>query len=452
MQNWFLGLAILLAGCSVLFGAERPNFVVIMADDLGYGDLSCYGSQRILTPHIDRLADQGVRFTDFHSSGAVCSPTRAGLMTGRYQQRAGIPAVIVADPTRPTHPHGLQDQEITFAELLARAGYQTGIFGKWHLGYYTKYNPVRHGFQEFRGYISGNVDYFSHVDQAGRLDWWHNDQISDEPGYTTHLITRHVLSFLQTVQDQPFCLYVAYEPPHYPYQGPHDQPVRRVGQKRGAAERDQSDAEIERAYREMVVVMDSGVGEIVDALAKHGLSQKTFVFFFSDNGATPRGSNGELRGHKGQLWEGGHRVPFVAWRPGAIAPGRVVSELAISLDVMPTLLDAAGVSCPRNHRLDGTSLLPLLVNQRPLAKRKLFWQHGTTLAMRDSGWKLVVPAGKNRVPSLFDLPNDLSEQNDLAHQHPLRVKEMMSDLRRWQADVSASATEQPLLPPAGHDE
>ena len=148
--------------------ARRPNIVLIMADDLGYGDIGCYGNTRIQTPNLDGLARLGMKFTDFHSSGAVCSPTRAGLVTGRYQQRAGIPGVIFADPSRPVHFHGLQDRETTFAELLSKAGYQTALFGKWHLGYLPKYNPTRHGFGTFRGYVSGNVDFFSHVDQAGK--------------------------------------------------------------------------------------------------------------------------------------------------------------------------------------------------------------------------------------------------------------------------------------------
>ncbi len=225
-------ILLLLASCGTPFGAEQPNFVIIMADDLGYGDIGCYGNSRIKTPNIDRLAEEGTRLTDFHSSGAVCSPTRAGLMTGRYQQRAGIEAVIAAAPNSRTHTLGLQDQEVTFAEQLSKAGYQTAIFGKWHLGYHKQYNPVRHGFGQFRGYVSGNVDFFSHVDQAGQLDWWRDDRIEDEPGYTTHLITRHAVAFIDANHSGPFCLYVPYEPPHYPYQGPDDTPVRTVGAAR----------------------------------------------------------------------------------------------------------------------------------------------------------------------------------------------------------------------------
>ena len=427
--------------------AERPNLVIIMADDLGYGDISCYGNRRIHTPHIDRLADQGLRFTDFHSSGAVCSPTRAGLMTGRYQQRAGIPAVIVADPTRPTHPHGIGDREITFAELLSAAGYKTAIFGKWHLGYYKQYNPVRHGFGQFRGYISGNVDFFSHIDQAGRLDWWRDDVIDDEPGYTTHLITKYSLAFIDASKDAPFCLYVPYEPPHYPYQGPNDQPVRIVGRARGRAERRQSQEDVQRAYKEMVEEMDKGIGQIMATLSKHGLERNTLVMFFSDNGGTSQGSNGPLRGHKGQVWEGGHRVPCIARWPGRIQPGGVSNDLAITLDVMPTILAAADVEPPADRKLDGVNLLPLLTEGRPLGSRKLFWEHGNSMAMRDGNWKLVAGAPGQTKPGLFRLDKDLAERDDLADQEPDRLQAMTAAIEAWKTDIARDITPQPDLPP-----
>ena len=427
---------------------ERPNIVLIMADDLGYGDIGCFGSERIKTPHLDRLASEGLRFTDFHSSGAVCSPTRAGLMTGRYQQRAGIPSVIVADPTRPTHPHGLQDREITFAELFTKAGYETAIFGKWHLGYYKKYNPVRHGFGQFRGYISGNVDFFSHVDQAGRLDWWRDDEIDDEPGYTTHLITKHSLAFIEANKDKPFCLYMPYEPPHYPYQGPNDEPIRKVGTPRGNAESQQSKADKLRAYKEMVEEMDKGVGEVIASLKRNNLERKTLVMFFSDNGATAVGDNGPLRGNKGQVWEGGHRVPGIAWWPGKIEPGRVSHELAITLDVMPTILAAAGIEIPNGHHLDGVNLLPhLTTGLQNLDERRLFWGHGNQRAARFAQWKLVTNAPGQKQPGLFDLSQDLAEKNDLAKEQPQRLETMLRALKAWEIDV-ADASPQPNSPPS----
>ena len=449
MKNLLTFTLLVLAPLTAPYASERPNFVIIMADDLGYGDIGCYGSRRIGTPHIDRLAVEGMRFTDFHSSGAVCSPTRAGLMTGRYQQRAGIPAVIVADPTRPTHPHGIQDGEITFAELLTGAGYKTAIFGKWHLGYYRKYNPVRHGFEQFRGYISGNVDFFSHVDQAGRLDWWRDDQIDDEPGYTTHLITKHSLAFIDANRDEPFCLYVPYEPPHYPYQGPNDKPVRTIGKERGTAETRQSKGDVQRAYKEMVEEMDKGVGGIVAALKTYGIERKTLVMFFSDNGGTRQGSNGPLRGQKGQVWEGGHRVPCIAWWPGRIKAGGVSNDLAITLDVMPTILAAADIDPPTDRKLDGVNLLPLLTQGKPLGPRKLFWGHGNSLAMRDGTWKMVAGAPGQKQPGLFNLANDLAEQSDIAQQDPARLKEMTAAIEAWEKDTAANASPQPDSPPRG---
>ncbi|CAN0487019.1 unnamed protein product, partial [Laminaria digitata] len=212
----------------------QPNFIIIMADDLGYGDISPFDGW-IHTPHLDQLAEEGMRFTDFYASGPVCSPTRAGLLTGRYQQRAGIPGVVYAAPDR-NRNHGLQPGEWTFAEALREAGYATGMFGKWHLGYETKYNPIHHGFDEFRGYVSGNVDYFGHVDQAGFYDWWSQDKLINEPGYVTHLITQHALRFIEKNKDTPFVLYLPHEAPHYPFQGPDDEPFRivntQIGEKR----------------------------------------------------------------------------------------------------------------------------------------------------------------------------------------------------------------------------
>lgn len=415
---------------------DHPNIVLIMADDLGYGDLSCYDGW-IETPRLDQLAAGGMRFTDFHASGNVCSPTRAGLMTGRYQQRAGIPGVVFADPTRAVHYHGLQTSEVTFAELLHDAGYATAAFGKWHLGYYPKYNPVHHGFDRFAGYVSGNVDFFSHVDQAGNYDWWHQDKHATEAGYTTHLITRHAVSFIEANKDNPFCLYLPHEAPHYPYQGPNDKPLRSVGGKfNNQGERE----DIKEAYREMVVAMDESVGAVVDTVERLGLAENTLIMFFSDNGANKNGSNGPLRGAKGSNWEGGHRVPCIAsWR-GKISPSTRCDELTISLDVMPTVLAAAGVSAPNDHKLDGLDLLPLITQDAKLGDRQLVWNGR---AMRDGPWKLIVD-GKGGVKlGLYNLKDDLGEKNNLAEAEPERVKRMVAGLEAWKKDVAPGQSVQP---------
>jgi arylsulfatase A-like enzyme len=302
---------------------------------------------------------------------------------------------------------------------------------------------VKHGFGQFRGYVSGNVDFFSHVDQAGQLDWWRDAVLDNEPGYTTHLITRHSLAFIEANKDKPFCLYMPYEPPHYPYQGPHDSPIRSVGKARGPAESEQSQAQVQQAYKEMVEEMDKGIGEIIAALKKHEIDQNTLVMFFSDNGGTKQGSNGPLRGNKGQVWEGGHRVPCIASWPGKIPAGSVSNDLAITLDVMPTLLAAAGIDPPKDRPLDGINLLPHLTEAKPLGERSLFWQHGNSSAMRKGHWKLVVNAPGQKPAGLFHLGKDMAEQENQANDQPDLLKEMQASLKSWEADVATGSTPQP---------
>jgi arylsulfatase A len=418
---------------SVVATSAAPNFVIIMADDLGYGDLSAYGGW-IETPHLDRMAKEGMRFTDFHSNGNVCSPTRAALLTGRYQHRAGIPGVVYAQENKDVHYHGLQAVENTFAEVLREAGYRTALFGKWHLGYYPRYNPVNHGFDEFVGYVSGNVDFISHVDGGLRFDWWEGLEMSREEGYTTHLITRHGVDFIKANAGAPFCLYLPHEAPHSPYQGPGDPPVREVGRKTG---KEVKGDEIKRAYREMVQEMDEGIGEILDTLREAGVAENTLVFFCSDNGATSSGSNGALRGQKGTDWEGGHRVPAIAWWPGKIEPGTTTDQLAISFDLMPTMLELAGLAAPADRPLDGESLVPVLLEGKGIGPRRLIWNGA---AVRDGNWKLVIEKGE---PLLFDLANDPGEEKDLADRHVERVARMMSTLKEWTREMEETATPQP---------
>ena len=410
-----------------------------MADDLGYGDLSCYGGE-VQTPHLDKLAAAGMRFTDFHSSGNVCSPTRAGLLTGRYQQRAGVPGVINASPETAAHYWGLQPQEITFAELLAPAGYSCGLFGKWHLGYTREYNPLKQGFQRFRGYVSGNVDYQTHLDRMGTPDWWEGLELIEEEGYSTHLITQPAVKFIESQRERPFCLYIAHEAVHAPWQGPQDPPQRGPGGKGEKV----SPAQQKRAFGEMLVAMDSGVGQVVAKLDELGLSDNTLVFFFSDNGPAG-GSAGPLRGRKGSNWEGGHRVPAIARWPGKIAAGSTTDALSISLDLLPTMCALAGAAIPEERPTDGVNLMPVLTAGKSLPDRQLFWNGK---AMREGPWKLMLDgkgAGADSV-GLYHLGQDLGEQNNLADKHPDRVKSMQQALAAWREDVQRGATQQPAPP------
>jgi arylsulfatase A-like enzyme len=407
--------ALLLAPLAALHAAsDKPNIVLIVADDLGYGDVACYGSS-IPTPNIDRLAREGTRFTDFHSNGSVCSPTRCALMTGRYQQRAGIAGLVRGD-------NGMSPDEFTIAEAMKSSGYVTAMFGKWHLGELPNFNPVKQGFDEYKGSLGGRIDYFTHQ-AAGKphhLDWWNGVDSLEEKGYSTTLIADHSVAFIQRSKSKPFFLYVAFNAPHTPLESP------------GVPDGKGPDA-----YRKVVEWMDKETGRIVAAIQEEGLADNTFVFFFSDNGGhegIPGCSNKPLRGFKGSFWEGGHREPAIARWPGRIPVGKVTDQTAMGMDLMPTVMELAGATLPANRKLDGISLASLLSRGQPLPQRKLFWAQGKNWAMRDGPWKLL---HDQDTVYLFDLSQDLGEQNDLSARFPERVKKMSDEVQAWAADVDA---------------
>ena len=328
--------------------------------------------------------------------------------------------------------------------------YATGIVGKWHLGYGVETNPLRHGFEVFHGYVSGNIDYFSHVDGFGNHDWWDGESNREEPGYVTHLINDHAVAFIeeQAAADGPFFLYVAHEAPHFPYQGPDDAAFRVVGER---VPETREPEQVRRAYREMVEEMDTGVGAIVDTLRRLELAERTFVFFLSDNGATPAGSNGPLRGFKTSLWEGGHRVPALAWWPGVIGAG-TSGAVMTSIDLAATVLDVADVLPPEDRPLDGVSLLPHLLGGAAPADRPLFWAYQQArrpveqLAMRQGAWKLIVNGPDGPDVALYNLDDDPGETNDLAADEPERVAAMGEALDDWRFEVEEGATVQPAPP------
>jgi len=430
----FLLIAFLLAGlcsaCSETAEPDNPpNIILIMADDLGYGDLGCYGSRTMQTPQLDSLAANGLKFTDFHANAPVCTPTRAALLTGRYQQRAGLEGVIyVRGETRQV---GMDTSEVTVAELLKDAGYQTAIMGKWHLGYKKEYNPVQQGFDEFYGYVSGNIDYHSHYDNAGIYDWWHNLDSIKEEGYVTDLITDHAVDFIDKNRDRPFFLYVSHESPHVPLQGRQDTAYR-------FPDRDFSYLgpvdDQERAYREMIEVMDEGIDHIMQKLRALDLEENTLVIFCSDNGGLEGfADNGALRGFKGKLWEGGIRVPAIAHWTGTIEPGETDATV-LSFDFMPTFLALAKADKPANLALDGKDITPLLFGQNERSERTVFWRYRQQKVARKGDWKLIVSENDT---TLYNLQNDLAEQNDLKTRQPERTAELLQVLSSWEADITA---------------
>jgi len=429
----FLPIALLLIGLFVACSAPTepdtpPNIILIMADDLGYGDLGCYGSTVMRTPHLDSLAANGLKFTNFHANATVCTPTRAALLTGRYQQRAGLEGVIyVRGETRQL---GMDTSEVTVAELLQKAGYQTGIMGKWHLGYKEEYNPVHHGFDEFYGYVSGNIDYHSHYDNAGIYDWWHNLDSIKEEGYITDLITGHAVDFIEKNQDRPFFLYVPHESPHVPLQGRQDTAYRfpnREFSYLGPVE-DQ-----ERAYREMIEVMDEGVGRIVQKLRELELEDNTLVIFCSDNGGLEGfADNGALRGFKGKLWEGGHRVPAIAHWKGKIDPGETDATV-LSFDFMPTFLALAKAEKHTDLQLDGMDISSVLFSKEELLERTVFWRYRNQKVARTGDWKLIIT---EQDTALYDLQTDQAEQNNLKALQPERTDELLQKLAAWENDIA----------------
>ena len=420
--------------------AGVPNLVVILVDDLGYGDLGCYGSPLHETPHIDRLAAEGVRFTDFHSNGPMCTPTRAALLTGLYQNRLGR-KFESALSGRAHYHEGLPHRTLTLAEALAERGYVSGCFGKWHLGYQPPNLPTDHGFDVFRGLVSGDGDHHTHVDRSGRADWWHDDRKVSETGYTAELLTKHAEEFIRQHQEQPFLVYLPHLAIHFPWQGPEDPPHRHVGQdywndKWGVIpNRD----DVRPHVKAMVESVDRSVGRLIKVLHELKLDRKTVVFFLSDNGGYINysdshrqiSSNGPLRGQKTEPFEGGHRVPAIAWWPGQIAPA-VVNDPAMTFDLFPTLLRLTGaLELPAG--LDGVDLAPVLFQQESLSERVLYWRMGDEGAVRQGPWKWVQLAGAD--PMLFNLSTDVGEASNLATVWPRKLAELGTLYREWESSL-----------------
>lgn len=414
------------SGCRNADETTGPNIIVILADDLGYGDLGCYGNAYNATPEIDRLAEQGIRFTDFHSNGAVCSPTRAALVTGRYQQKSGIEGVVHAKKYRHT---GLNRDAYTIADYLKERGYATGIIGKWHLGYDTAYSPVGFGFDYFKGYVSGNIDYHSHIDGAGYHDWYLKKSPLREKGYSTDLITSAAVDFIRTHQASPFFLYIAHEAPHFPFQDRDDPPFRVEGSEAPG----QGDTTgVRETYKQMILAMDEGIGELIRTLEDLELSKSTLVLFLSDNGAMSVGSNYPLRGYKGSLWEGGHRVPAIAYWEGTIQPG-IRHDLIMTMDIFPTIAALVSAGDTVKMDVDGIDFSPLLLStEKEGNDRTVFWRYRQSRAVRQGSWKLLIEPDS---VYLFDLDRDVGEETNLLNSEKAITDRLLREMELWEEEM-----------------
>jgi len=415
---------------------NHPNIILIVADDLGYGDVGCYGNPVNQTPHIDALADGGLKFTDFHTNGPVCSPTRAALLTGRYQQRAGIESALGENE------HGLGPHELTMATCLQNAGYATGMFGKWHLGMSLEEGPNRHGFQEFIGHRHGALDYQSHVTKYGAVDWWQNEALSDEAGFCTDLITDHSVRFIEEQQTNPFFLFVSHSAIHFPWMAPEDAAHRKPGVRYEDLSRlgPHAPEEVGNVVRKMIESLDDGVGRIVDKVRDLELEQETLILFTSDNGGIRKyaggfneiSSNGPFRDGKGSVYEGGHRVPAIAYWPGTIAPGTTTDETTMTMDLFPTYLSLAGADLPTDPHFDGVDLRSVMFEGTPLPERSLFWRLRKKKAVRKGAWKLCA---QGNARELYNLSEDRSETEDLSSANPQVLKDLEADLLQWEREV-----------------
>jgi arylsulfatase A-like enzyme len=435
-------LALVLAAAAIPARAQepsRPNVVLIVMDDVGYGDYGSYGAPDVKTPNIDSLARNGTRLTDFYAAPS-CSPTRAALISGRYQQRFRIEVPLGNAAT--AGDQGLRPTGYSLPQLLKNNGYRTALIGKWHLGYTRELSPGAHGFEYFFGLKSGLIDYYQHTDQGGQHDLFENDTPAHVTGYSTDLFTQRSVKFIEDNAGSPFFLEVAYNAAHWPFQVP-DQPSVAPNNARFVQPQDDPTS-TRQDYVKILERADQGVGQILAALERRGLTRDTLVIFTNDNGGEWLSRNAPLFHRKQTIWEGGIRVPAILKWPGRIPAGQTSAQVGIIMDLTATILAATGSPVPAEARLEGVDLLPLLQRRQPRLERTLFFRYTLPVrrqrAVRQGDWKLMVD-GANSM--LFNLAADPGERNDLSSQRADIVRRLFPLIAKWEQEVDAEAKARP---------
>lgn len=449
---------------------SRPNFIIFYSDDQGYGDLSCMGATDFKTPHLDAVATSGARFTNWYSNSPVCSPSRASLLTGRYPGNAGVRSILTSHRTA----SGLPPQVPTLAEALKPLGYQTAMFGKWHLGLAEGSRPHDHGFDEWFGFMAGCIDYYSHI-----CYWWMNQplEVKQRPGvanhrtnplhdlwengeevwrdgeYFTDMIAERAVEYVRRAQKSgaPFFLYLPFSAPHYPMHAPQKYKDRFPDLP--------WDRQIMAA---MISAMDDAVGAVMAELERQGIRDNTLVFFQSDNGPSREsrnwldgrtedpyygGSAGKLKGHKFSLYDGGIRMPAIMSWPARIPAGQVLDEPGVAMDIFPTLLAAAGGN-PAAYELDGRDVTAMVTERAASPHDEIFWEMGRQTAVRRGDWKLVLNGqlveGASAEDDVFlaNVAGDMGERENLANARPELVAELRAAAEQWRAGIEARWAEE----------
>ncbi len=460
---WIRFAAWLLLLVSAGFAAQ-PNIVLIVSDDQGYPDLGCIGTKPLVTPNLDKLAAEGVRGTSFYVTWPACTPSRGSILTGRYPQRNGLYDMVRNDLVNFGHRYdaeeyavspemtlGLDVRELTLGDLLRKAGYATGCVGKWDMGQARRYLPLQRGFDFFYGHGNNGIDYYTHERYGVPSLFRGNERSEEDRGtYVTDVFRREALRFVnEQAGKRPFFLYL-------PFNAPHGASSFGEGTKEGAkklSEGVQAPEKYVAMYRGKVkderlarycgavTCMDEAIGAVMEAVEKAGQRENTLVVFLSDNGGSGNGGNAPLRGQKSTMWEGGLRVPFILRWPGKVPAGKVTDEFLTSLELVPTLLAAAGAEGPKGVKMDGFNLLPVLKGEAKSPRKEMFWQRRGDKAARFENWKWVE---SEKGGGLYDLSTDLGETKDLSGERPEVAREMRGRFERWRAEMDAAEPRGPF--------
>jgi arylsulfatase A-like enzyme len=441
--------------------SDRPNFLLIVSDDQGWPDLGCLGLKPIKTPHLDRLAAEGVRLTNFYVTWPACTPSRGSILTGRHPLRNGLYDMVRNDlvnyghryspqeyATSPEMTLGLDPREKTLGDLLRSAGYRCGVVGKWDMGQARRYLPLQRGFDFFYGHGNNGIDYYTHERYGVHSMFAGNERTKADQGtYATDLFEREAIKFIAASGDQPWFLYLCFNAPHgaSSFGSDADNPKSRVGVQAPkeylALYADSSVPERLRPYYAAVTCMDAAIGRVLQTVRERGQEQETLVVFLSDNGGSGNGGNAPLTGAKSSLWEGGLRVPFIARWPGRIPAGRVSDEFMTTLELLPALVSAAGGVAPENVTLDGHDVLPVLRGERPSPRKEMFWEFRGEKAARIGHFKWIESA---KAKGLFDLRNDPGEKHDLSAAKPEVAREIAAQWTAWRKQMDAAEPRGPF--------